>query len=108
MYDQLICLNFVLCFLLVHLNKNAFKWHLCHTATIYCKTELVEPPVSFEKEMATQVIKYIRNIRVSCIPTFNKSSTLNFITVVLLVWGVVVVRLSVHVHFNLALLPRDS
>ena len=57
----------------------------------HIKTELVEPHVSFGKEAATQLIKNIRNTRVSCVPSFDKPCgltlhPLNLSIVVLLIW----------------------
>ena len=82
------------CFLLVpliRLDKDAFGGHLCHTVNNFVKqnkSSLLSPLI---KRRQPQHIKYIKNTRVSRIPTFDESCSsmlypLNFVTVVFLVW----------------------
>ena len=76
---------------LIRLDKDAFEGHLCQTVDNFVKhnnSSLLSP---LRKSCPPQHIKHIRNIRVSWIPTFDAPCsltlhTLNFITVVFLVW----------------------
>ena len=79
---------------LIRHNKDAFEGHLCQTVNNFVKQNKSSLLSPLRKRQPPQLIKHIRNTRVSCIPTFDEpcSSMLHpfnliyIITVVLLVW----------------------
>ena len=84
-----ICLNFMLCFILVPLY--AFEGHLCQTVNNFVKQNKSSLLSPLGKRRPPQHIKHIRNTRVSRIPTFDEPCSLplhplNLVTVVFLVW----------------------
>ena len=76
---------------LIRLDKDAFEGHLCLTVNNFVKqneSSLLSP---LRKRRPPQLIKHIRNTRVSRIPTLDEPCSsmlhpLNFFTVVFLVW----------------------
>ena len=76
---------------LIRLNKDACEGHLCQTVNNFVKQNKSSLMSPLRKRRPPQLIRHIRNTRVSCIPTFDESCSstlhpLNIITVVLLVW----------------------
>ena len=76
---------------IIRLNKEAFKGHLCQTVNNFVKQNKSSLLSPLRKKQPPQLIKNIRNTRVSCIPTFDEPCSwtlhpLNLITVVLWVW----------------------
>ena len=76
---------------LIRLDKDAFEEHLCQTVNNFVKQDKSSLLSPMRKRLLPQLIKHIRNTRVSRIPTLDEpcSSTLhplNCVTVVFLVW----------------------
>ena len=76
---------------LIRLDKDAFEGHLCQTVNNFVKQDKSSLLSPLRKRCPPQLIKHIKNTRVSRIPILDEpcSSTLhplNFVTVVFLVW----------------------
>ena len=75
---------------LIRLDKDAFEGHMCQTVNNFVKQDKSSLLSPLRKRRPPQLIKHVRNTRVSRIPTLDEpcSSTLhplNFLTVVFLV-----------------------
>ena len=57
---------------LILLNKNAFQGHLCQTVNNFVIQNQLSFQYPLRKRQPSQLIKYIRNTRVSCVPVFNE------------------------------------
>ena len=76
---------------LIRLDKDAFERHLCQIVNNFVKQNKSSLLSPLRKRRPPQHMKYIRNTRVSWIPTFDEPCSsmrhpLNFVTVVFLVW----------------------
>ena len=74
----------------IRLNKDVFEGQMCQTNN-FVKPNFSSLLSPFRKRGPSQLIKHIRNTKVSCITSFNKPCSsmlhpLNFIIVVFLVW----------------------